>query len=156
MPPAGSYRRVWPRLKQERPDLTLRLAGARPGDALLKLASQPGVTLVEDPPDLRSIIRSGALALAPMRCGSGAPLKILEAWAERRCVLATPFAASGTDGLEGKHLMVANEEDEWVSSILELLDDSARRRRLGIQGAALVGDRHSPEAVDAELARGLC
>ncbi len=52
-----------------------------------------------DPADLRAELRRGAIAIAPLRAGSGTPIKILEAMAEGVPVVATPAALAGLDGL---------------------------------------------------------
>lgn len=113
---------VWPRLHATRPNLRWLIAGARPSKAVRALARLPGVELHDSPPDLRRLVAASRVALAPMRCGSGQPLKILEAWAEGVPVVATSWAAAGTTGEPGRDLLVASGAGEWVEAVVALLD----------------------------------
>src|SRR5262249_7335367 len=80
-------------------------------------------------------LQQATLALAPMRCGAGVPIKVLEAWASGVPVVASPWAAAGTSGRQGEDFRVVGQHPiEWVSAILELLDSPEERRRLADNG----------------------
>ena len=123
-------REVWPRLRQRRPDLRVMVAGARPTRPLRRAADQPGVTLIPNPADLLPYLRNAHLALAPLRCGAGQPLKILEAWQCGVPVVASPWAAAGTTGLPGEDFRLATTPEEWTRVILDLLEDVSARNLL--------------------------
>jgi glycosyltransferase involved in cell wall biosynthesis len=57
-------------------------------------------------------------------------MKVLEALAAGKALVATPRAAEGVEAKPGEHLLVADDEDELVEAIVELLLDPPRRRRL--------------------------
>lgn len=125
---------VWPRLRARRPELRLVLAGSRLPRRLARRAARAGAEVIAEPEDLTAVLRRSTLALAPMRCGAGQPLKVLEAWAAGVPVVTTSWTAAGTtgrpdDGTRGD-LVVAEGAEGWVEAILGLLDDPARRRRL--------------------------
>jgi glycosyltransferase involved in cell wall biosynthesis len=140
---------VWPELHRRRPGLRLLLAGDRPGRALRRLAaSSPGVELIASPPELFSILAGATLALAPLRCGSGVPIKVLEAWAAGVPVVASPWAAAGTPGVAGEDFAVAAEDPRlWVAAIERLLDDVAARQRLAAAGRSRLAETASPAAI---------
>jgi len=145
-------RDVWPALHKVRPDIRVLIAGDRPAGAVRQAVKRAGVELIESPPDLRSIIASASLALAPMRCGSGVPIKILEAWAAGTPVVATPWAAAGTTGLPGEDFLVAGAHPaEWVSAIRELLDNPPARQRLAESGRRRLVADYSSEVVRGQL-----
>jgi glycosyltransferase involved in cell wall biosynthesis len=145
-------RDVWPGLHKVRPDLRVVIAGDRPAAAVRRAVARAGVDLVESPPDLRSIIASATLSLAPMRCGSGVPIKILEAWAVGTPVIATPWAAAGTTGRPGEDFLVAGSHPaEWASAVRELLDDPAARARLVDNGRRRLAADYSAEVVRRQL-----
>ncbi len=104
------------------------------------------VKLVESPPDLRRLLDGAAAALAPMRCGSGVPLKVLEAWARGVPVVASPWAAAGTTGVPGEDLLVAESPRQWVEALDRLLVDPGERRRLAANGR---------RRLEADYSRGL-
>ena len=116
-------RRVWPELRERRPDVRLVVAGDRPSRSLRRLLRRCGAELVESPADLRTIIARATIALAPLRAGSGQPIKVLEAWAVGVPVIASPFAAAGTAGRPWEDFLVVDTPGEWLQALITLLDD---------------------------------
>ena len=140
---------VWPRLRAARPGVRLLLAGDRPA-GLRAAAISPGVELIESPTDLHAILAGATLALAPMRAGSGLPVKILEAWSLGVPVLATPWAAAGTSGVPGEDFAVAEPRgDAWVETILRLIQNPAERARLAESARRRLAAGYSTEVVRA-------
>jgi glycosyltransferase involved in cell wall biosynthesis len=145
-------REVWPAVRQARPDARVVVAGDRPSAAVRRAVERAGVRLIESPRDMRSIIAQATLSLAPMRCGSGVPIKVLEAWAVGTPVVATPWAVAGTSGRQGEDFRVVGTHPiEWVSAILELLDDPAARHRLAESGRKRLAADYSRDVVRDQL-----
>jgi len=147
-------REVWPALHQVRPDVRVVVAGDRPAAAVRRAVARAGagVQLSESPRDLRSTIAQATLSLAPLRCGSGVPIKILEAWAAGTPVVASPWAAAGTSGRPGEDFVVVGPHPaEWASAIRELLDVPAARRRLAESGRRRLAADYSPDVVRGQL-----
>ncbi|HEX7184563.1 MAG TPA: glycosyltransferase family 4 protein [Thermoanaerobaculia bacterium] len=145
---------VWPAIRQARPDVRIVVAGDRPASAIRRAVARAGagVRLVESPRDMRSILAQSTLALAPMRCGSGVPIKVLEAWAVGVPVIATPWAVAGTSGRQGEDFrIVGTHPIEWVTAVLELLEDPAARQRLAESGRRRLAADYSREVVRAQL-----
>jgi hypothetical protein len=147
--------RVWPLLAARRPELTVTVAGARPGRRVRRAARRPGVRLLASPPDLGAVLGSAAVALAPLRAGSGVPVKVLEAWAAEVPVVASPWAASGAGGCDGIDLLVADSPEGWCRAVLRLLDDPGLGRRLAAAGRARLAAEHTPQAAAEALQRAL-
>ncbi len=141
-------RDVWPRLRAARPEVRLVIAGDRPSPGLRRRAEAAGATLLESPPDLRAVLAEATLALAPMRCGSGVPIKVLEAWSVGVPVVASPWAAAGTSGVPGEDLALAGPDPaHWVAAVTALLDDPAARARLAANGRRRLTADYSREVV---------
>ncbi len=145
-------RDVWPELRRVRPDVSLVIAGDRPSWSLRRRVEDAGARLVESPPDLRAVLAKATLSLAPMRCGSGVPVKILEAWATGVPVLASSWAAAGTSGRPGEDLvLVGPQSAEWIAAIDGLLDNEPARRRLSENGRRRLAADYSRDAVRRQL-----
>jgi glycosyltransferase involved in cell wall biosynthesis len=149
-------RDVWPALAARHPDLKLVVAGDRPRPGLRRVVAMAGgqtgaVTVAESPPDMRRQLAGATVALAPMRCGSGVPVKILEAWAQGVPVVASPWAAAGTTGVPGEDLLVVSSPRQWVEVLSGLLQDPAARQRLAASGRRRLLADYSRQAVKAQL-----
>lgn len=145
---------VWPAIRQARPDVRVVVAGDRPASAIRRAVARAGagVRLIESPRDMRSILAQSTLALAPMRCGSGVPIKVLEAWAVGVPVIATPWAVAGTSGRQGEDFrIVGTHPIEWVTAVLDLLGDPDARQRLAESGRKRLAADYSREVVRAQL-----
>jgi len=140
---AWLLRRVWPRIRRARPDAELWLAGSRPTRAQRRLAGREGVRLIAEPSDLAGWRRQAAVAVAPLRSGSGTPIKILEAMAEGLPVVTTPNGAAGLDDLSGGELAVAADSQLFAERLLTLLDDPAAAARQAQQAHRWLVARHS-------------
>ncbi|HEY0553550.1 MAG TPA: glycosyltransferase family 4 protein [Thermoanaerobaculia bacterium] len=145
-------RDVWPQLRHARPDVRLVVAGDRPSPSLRRQIEQSGARLIESPRDLRSVLAQATLSIAPMRCGSGVPVKILEAWAVGVPVVATPWAAAGTTGRQGEDFILAGQHPvEWITAITDLLANPSARRWLIENGRRRLAADYSREAVGKQL-----
>ncbi|HEX2223148.1 MAG TPA: glycosyltransferase family 4 protein [Thermoanaerobaculia bacterium] len=145
-------REVWPHLRRQRPDVRVVVAGDRPTAAVRKAVAEAGVRLIESPRDLRSVISQATLSLAPMRCGSGVPIKVLEAWAVGVPVVATSWAVAGTSGRQGHDFVLVGQHPiEWVRAIQDLLDNPDARQWLIDNGRQRLASDYSRPVVARQL-----
>lgn len=131
-------REIWPLVRRSCPDLHLRLVGR--GDRFIRHLLPPGplertgVELTGSIDDARTEIAQARVVVAPLRAGSGTRIKILEAWAAARCVVATPLAAEGLDAVNGANVSLASGVTELAGEIVRLAGDRAARERMGKHG----------------------
>ena len=152
-------RAVWPALaplRRRHPGLRLVIAGDRPCRAVRRAirrarAAGEDIELVESPPDLSTVLAGATAAIAPLRVGTGVPIKVLEAWAAGVPVVVSPWAAAGTSGRPGEDLLVADEPDGWRDALATLLGDPEARRRLAAAGRARLAADYAPAAVAERL-----
>lgn len=146
---------LWPRLSRAIPGLDLWIAGDRPPARLIRAARRAGIKIEPSPPDLGPIIAGATAALAPLFCGSGQPLKVLEAWRLGVPVVASPWAAAGTTAEPGRDLLVADGLEEWVAAVARLLASPGERERLAAAGRARLARDYAPEQVAEALKTAL-
>ena len=130
-------REIWPEVRRRNPTHQLRLVGR--GDACIRhlLPADPvaaGIQTTGPIPDALAEIAQAAVVGAPLRSGSGTRLKISEAWAAARPVVATPLAAEGLDARHGENIILASSPTDFAAAINALLDQPAERKRLGSNG----------------------
>jgi sugar transferase (PEP-CTERM/EpsH1 system associated) len=133
---------IFPRIRAEVPGAELRLIGARPASALRRLAAAPGVSLAASVPAMAPELGSAAVAVIPMRAGTGVQNKVLEAMAAGAPVVTTPRAAAALAGRDGEHFLVAEDAAGLASATVALLRDPPRARALARAARALVERRY--------------
>jgi hypothetical protein len=146
-------REVWPSLHQKSPEIGLTIAGARPKRGLRRLARSASgdVELIASPRDLGAVLATACVSIAPMRAGSGVPVKVLEAWASGVPVVASPWAAAGAAGRHDEDLLIAQTASEWCEAVIRLIDDRALSERLARAGRRRVQKDHSVDAARAAI-----
>ncbi len=121
---------IFPRVREAVPTATLFIVGADPPEMLAR-AQGPGVTItgwVESP---QPYLVGSKLVLVPLRQGGGMRVKVIEACAAGRAVIASSLAAEGLGLTPDVEFVLANSDEEFVRSAIELLGDSERRAHLG-------------------------
>ena len=126
---------AWPAVLRARPDARLIITGAR-GELPLPAAANVVQTGFVD--DVRPLIGSAWLSIAPILAGGGTRLKILESMAARTPVVATSKGAEGLDVRPDQHLLIADDSAAFAAHVVALLSDATLRARLSRAARALV------------------
>ncbi len=117
---------VFPLILEEVPSAELIITGDH---ADLPLPPCKNVTLAGYVDDVKSLIASSTVALAPLLSGGGTRLKILEAMAIGTPVVATSKGAEGLGAVPGEHLCLADDPRQFAENIIHLLGDVRLRNR---------------------------
>lgn len=144
-------REVWPGLRRVRPQARLTIVGKNIPDEIRDDADNKGIDIAGYVTDVRPEILRAALFLAPTRVGSGIRIKILEAMALGRPVIATTIGAEGIEAVDGRDLQIADTPQELIQAIQKLLDDEAAREEMAAAGLALVRRRYAWDTLGDEL-----
>jgi sugar transferase (PEP-CTERM/EpsH1 system associated) len=142
---------ILPLVRRKRPGFTFTICGAPATRAVVALGRLPGVRVAGRVADTRPSLDEAAVVVVPLRAGSGTRLKILEALAMARPVVATTLAAEGLEVDDGVHLLIADAPDAFAERVVRLAEDVAERRRLGRAGRSLVEQRYGWETAVALL-----
>jgi polysaccharide biosynthesis protein PslH len=151
---------AWPQIRERVPTAALTVVGRNPRPRLTRAAAVAGgVTVTGTVDDIRPFVARAALYVAPLRVGGGTRLKLFEALAMGKAVVATRLAAEGLPMVPGKHYVAADNPAELAAAVVELLADPRRRAELGAAGRRLVEERFSwpsvTDVVDRHLAQAL-
>ncbi len=113
--------KVFPFVLEKIPSAELVITGDH---ANLPLPSNKNLTLSGYVDDIKSLIASSSVALAPLWNGGGTRLKILEAMAVGTPMVATSKGAEGLDAVPGKHLFVSDDPQQFAKYVICLLQDT--------------------------------
>lgn len=152
---AAAYlvRSVWPSIREQYPDATLRVVGRNASPALRHLITSKGAILLEEVEEVRNEFEKADILLAPIRIGGGTKFKILEAMAHGIAVVTTREGIKGLDVIDGKEVVLADTIGETVAQIMVLCQDESRRAELLSAARKKVEVAYSWEHIAQELAR---
>jgi glycosyltransferase involved in cell wall biosynthesis len=139
---------LWPRIVARVPEAQLAIAGSSPPEWLRDEIERRGIVLHANVADPNAFVRSLAVVLAPIRAGGGMRIKILEAMALGRPVVATALGASGMDA---KNVVIADDPDAFAEAVAGLLSDPDRAARVGAAAREHVAHEYDSDALAADL-----
>ncbi len=139
---------VMPGVLQHLPGARFCLVGARPAKRLKRLAKKL------DYLDLRGAVENvhehltrAAIAVVPLRIGSGQQLKLIEAMAAGTPVVSSSLSAKGLDNAHAQlrndvELLIEDEAEAMVKAVCRLMLDQNLRTRLSVAARAFVELHH--------------
>ena len=125
------YREVWPQVRAAIPSARLRIVGRSPPPAIVQLA-RATVEVTGTVPSVIEHLHAAAVVIVPLRIGGGTRLKIYEAMAARRPVVATTIGAEGLDYRAGEDIVIADAPVDFATAVIRLLRDPAQRSSVGL------------------------
>jgi len=123
-------RSVWPVVRARRPELRLEIVGSRPPKSVRQLDGEANIRVIASVPDVKPYLGRAWVALCPIRIRAGTQFKILEAMALGVPMVATSICCPGLEVVAEKHLLVADDAEQFASAIELLLDNEALREKL--------------------------
>lgn len=115
-------------------------------------AGEPRLVAHGHVPDVAPHLASARAVVVPLRAGGGTRIKILEALAHGRPVVATTLGAEGLELADGTHLLLADTTDALASQLARLLADRELANRLAASGRARVSESYTAAALGRALA----
>jgi len=122
-------RDIFPRIRERNPYATLRIIGESPPPELF-VGPDGGVVITGRVPDLVPYVERAAVVAAPIRFGGGMRVKVVEALAAGRPVVASSLAVEGLEVKDGVEFLTAETDEEFADQICRLLDDARLREQL--------------------------
>lgn len=121
--------RIFPLVRAGCPAALLDIVGGEPPVDLVDQAGD-GVTVTGFVPSVVPYLDRAAIVVAPIRSGGGMRVKIVEALAAGKVVVASRLAVEGLDVVDGEQAVLAETDGDFRDRILELLGEPDRRRAI--------------------------
>jgi len=131
---------IMPAVRKRVPAARLVLAGARPARAVRRLTSDH-VTVVAEPDDLAPLVGAAAVAVVPMRVGTGIQNKVLEAMAAGTPVVTTKRVADAVGAVHAQHLLMADGAVDFADATVRVMTDVDLASSLAIAARRLVEEQ---------------
>ncbi len=129
---------IFPQVRQLVGSARFFIVGKNPTPTVQNLGEQKGITVTGAVPDIRPYVAGASVFVVPVRMGGGTRFKILEALALQRAVVSTPTGAEGFRVQSGHELELAESEEDFCRTVVDLFSDGERRTQLGEAGRRFV------------------
>lgn len=124
---------ILPRVRAACPDARLVIVG--PSTRTYVQPSE-GVVVEGHVPDVQPYLDAASVVVAPLYTGGGMRIKVVEAIAAGKAVVATPRAVRGIEIEDGTHVYLAGDDETFADRIVDLLRAPEERAALGARARA--------------------
>ncbi|MRX47303.1 glycosyltransferase family 4 protein [Pedobacter puniceum] len=142
--------KVWPSIKQLDAGITFHLAGKNMPKYLKVLNSQSFI-LEGEVEDAAAFMARQHVLIVPLLSGSGMRVKIIEAMALGKCIIATSIAAEGINYQHDVNILIADKADDFYKQILRCFTDKTLISRIGKEAKKLVAKYHDNKTLSKDL-----
>lgn len=122
---------LWKQLKTALPDIRIDVIGSRPPEDVVAFASKNKDFIVHGfVDDIFSFLDSANIYVCPINDGGGTKLKVLDAFASGKAVIADPIACEGLNVTDGENVIYASTVNEYIEKITLLCSNPQLRRKI--------------------------
>jgi glycosyltransferase involved in cell wall biosynthesis len=122
---------IWPLIYRAIPQARLIIGGPAPENIRGYNAGVPGTEFTGFIEDLDELYRRSRVVCAPILSGAGTRVKIIEAAAYRKPIVATPLGAEGLHLRDGREILLRENAKSFANACIELLTNDSLCERLG-------------------------
>lgn len=146
------YREVFPLVRRKIPEARFIIAGNGPPKELTEIPeNDPQVEVPGFIEDLDRCYKEAQVFVAPILTGGGIIVKILDALAAGRPVVATSIGNEGIAARPCRDLLVADDPMTFAAHVVKLLQEPEYAQTLGGCGAEFVAQHYGIDSVIAKL-----
>lgn len=138
---------VFPRIRARHPGARLVMVGAGPVESIQRLHNGSDIVVAASVPDLEPYYARATVVVVPIRLGGGTRIKVLEALAHGKAVVATSVGAEGLNLRTGEDIEIADGPEAFADACVRLLGDATARRRLAANGRERVLAQYEWDAI---------
>lgn len=145
------YKQIFSTLKTDLPGFKFYVVGSNPSPKVRKIGKEKNIVVTGYVNDVRPYYKKCAVTVVPLLAGSGTRLKILESMALGRPVVSTSIGCEGLNVAHKRNILIADNPDEFASSLKELLIDSHLYNQIKKNARRLVEERYSWDKIAKNL-----
>jgi glycosyltransferase involved in cell wall biosynthesis len=142
--------RLWPGIKRQVPDATLRIVGRQARSVLHEYINLPDVEIIENVPDIGPYFSDSSVLVHAADQASGIKVKIVEAMAFGTPVVTNTEGIEGLPARDGVHLIVSEDDRGIIERTVALLRAVPEQERMRLAARELIDTQCAPaRALDA-------
>jgi glycosyltransferase involved in cell wall biosynthesis len=143
---------IMPRLRLLRSGVRLQIIGANPPEQLRKFAlKHDDIDVLGFVDEVRDYIEKATVYVCPIMDGGGTKLKILDALAMEKPIIAHKIASEGINVTDGVDILLADQADEYAELIVRLIESSTERVSLGKAARKLALEQYDYTSIGKSL-----
>ncbi len=143
---------IFPKIKQQIPDVHLDIVGSLPPPSILSLASED-ITVTGYIEDVTPYFEMARVFICPLRYGAGVKGKIGQSMAHRLPVVTTSIGAEGMYLEDGVNSMIADDAWRFAQKVINLYQDQGLWEVLSHNASEIIERYFSPEVVKRALVK---
>ena len=140
---------LWPRVVERAPEARLSIAGSAAPEWLRRRMTNIDFRGAVD--DAAAFMKSMSVMIAPLFAGGGMRIKVLEAMALAKPIVATTLGAGGLDVARGHDILIADDAPSFADAIALLLRDENVATRIGEAARETVRNRYDNDVLAGGL-----
>lgn len=145
-------REVLPLVKAQKPEVGLDIIGARPPEAVLRLAAaDAGVRVTGFVSDVAPYLQQAGVFIVPVRAGGGMRVKILNQLSQELPMVTTTIGCEGIKVENGREVLIADRPQDFANAVVRILEDRALANALGKAGRKLIAEQYDYRQVCSQL-----
>ncbi len=144
---------VWPQVRRALPDAVLDVAGTVAHGFVSRVPE--GVRLLGLVDDLGPLYANASVVVSPLTFGSGLKIKLVEAMARGKAIVATPVTVQGVEAICSDAVRVAATPEEFALAVIALDNDPSKRLVLASAARRAAADHFSAERCHADFSAWL-
>ena len=121
--------RIFPQVQDQVPESRLYVVGEHLPTNLLKRVNEK-IVATGYVRDVKPYLDRASIVVVPIRLGGGMRVKVLEALAAGKAIVASARAVEGLDLKNGEQMIQAEDDDEFGHAIIHLLKNPRKRNML--------------------------
>jgi glycosyltransferase involved in cell wall biosynthesis len=121
---------IFPLILKSNPEAKLNIVGSNPTREILDFQST-SINIHKNPENITSYYQQSAVFLHPHLGGSGIQNKVLESMSSACPVVTSPSGANGINIINGINGFIADNNEEFTSYTIELLNNNNLREKIG-------------------------
>jgi glycosyltransferase involved in cell wall biosynthesis len=126
---------AWPRIVERHPETRITIIGNNPPERLRALAAQnPRIEVTGFVDDVRPYFARATVAICPIRDGGGTRIKVLDALAQGKPLVATTIGCEGLEVTPERDVLIGDTPEAFAAQVGRVFDDDELRDSLAREG----------------------
>lgn len=136
-------KQIWPSVLDKYSKARFIIAGMNPSISVKELEKNDGIEVTGFVDEILPYYHLSDYFVAPFRLARGVQNKVLQAFACGLPVISTSMGAEGIDCVQNEHILIANNEVEFLSAIEKLENDKTFRTAIKKSALTLIHEHYS-------------